>query len=510
MTDSLYAKIYGRFPANGSKPLLETGDGRVVTYAEVHEITGRWMCFLQDIGVNKGDRVAVQVEKSPEALFLYLACLRGGFVFLPMNTAYLDDEVDFLVGNAEPAVLVCRPKDEDSRKAIAARHGVPHVFTLDGNGQGSWEVAASADSNRAADAPIVACGPDDLAAMLYTSGTTGKPKGAMLTHRNLASNAEALAETWRFSEDDVLLHALPVFHAHGLFVACHCVLMTGASMIWLNKFDLEQVLANLPRATTFMGVPTFYTRLLGDARFDRALTAHMRLFTSGSAPLLAETHKAFSERTGHAILERYGMTETGMNTGNPYDGERRPGTVGFPFPGIDIRVVGEDGVTPLETGGVGGIQVRGPNVMKGYWRLPEKTAEEFTADGWFKTGDVGMLDDRGYLHIVGRAKDLIISGGYNVYPKEIEGVIDDIPGVDESAVVGVPHPDFGEVGVAVVKGDGQGHLDEDEILAHLKGHLANYKIPKRVFFSDELPRNTMGKVQKNLLRDQYRDLFSRP
>ncbi|KJS35381.1 MAG: malonyl-CoA synthase [Rhodospirillaceae bacterium BRH_c57] len=508
MTDSLYAKIYGHFPANGDKPLLETNDGRVITYTEVHEITGRWMSYLTDIGVKKGDRVAVQVEKSPESLLLYLACLRGGFVFLPMNTAYLDDEIDFLVGNAEPAVLICRPADEERRRAIAERHGVAHVFTMDASGQGSWEVAASTDSHRAAAAPIVACGPDDLAAMLYTSGTTGKPKGAMLTHRNLASNAKALAETWRFTENDVLLHALPVFHAHGLFVACHCVLMTGATMIWLPKFDLDAVMAALPRATVFMGVPTFYTRLLSDARFDRAATAHMRLFTSGSAPLLAETHRAFSERTGHAILERYGMTETGMNTGNPYDAERRPGTVGMPFPGIEIRVVGEDDVTALPTAGVGAIQVRGPNVMKGYWRLPEKTAEEFTADGWFKTGDVGMIDDRGYLHIVGRAKDLIISGGYNVYPKEIEGVIDDLPGVVESAVVGVPHPDFGEVGVAIVKSDGQGHLDEDQILAHLKAHMANYKVPKRVFFEEDLPRNTMGKVQKNLLRDRYKDLFS--
>lgn len=508
MTDSLYAKIYGHFPANGDKPLLETNDGRVITYTEVHEITGRWMSYLIDIGVKKGDRVAVQVEKSPESLLLYLACLRGGFVFLPMNTAYLDDEVDFLVGNAEPAVLVCRPADEARRRAIAEHHGVAHVFTMDASGQGSWEVAASADSHRAAAAPIVECGPDDLAAMLYTSGTTGKPKGAMLTHRNLASNAKALAETWRFTENDVLLHALPVFHAHGLFVACHCVLMTGATMIWLPKFDLDAVMAALPRATVFMGVPTFYTRLLSDARFDRDATRHMRLFTSGSAPLLAETHRAFSERTGHAILERYGMTETGMNTGNPYDAERRPGTVGMPFPGIDIRVVGEDDVTALPTTGVGAIQVRGPNVMKGYWRLPEKTAEEFTTDGWFKTGDVGMIDERGYLHIVGRAKDLIISGGYNVYPKEIEGVIDDLPGVIESAVVGVPHPDFGEVGVAVVKGDGQGHLDEDQILAHLKAHMANYKVPKRVFFAEDLPRNTMGKVQKNLLRDRYQGLFN--
>ncbi|MQX35553.1 malonate--CoA ligase [Roseospira navarrensis] len=503
MSESLYSLIESRFPADRAKVLLETGDGTVWRYADVEAGAARMARALADRGVRKGDRVAVQVDKSPEALVLYLACLRGGFVFLPMNTAYRPDEVDFLVGNAEPAAVVCRPTDEETVRGIAARHGDPLVLTLGTDGTGSLVEAADAAP---ADFPVVACAADDLAAMLYTSGTTGKPKGAMLTHRNLAANGLDLVESWRFTADDVLLHALPIFHAHGLFVACHCVLLAGASMIWLPGFDRAEVLRHLPRATAFMGVPTFYVRLLAGDDFDRAACASMRLFTAGSAPLLAETHEAFSARTGHAILERYGMTETGMLTGNPYDAERRPGSVGFPFPQVEVRVA-DDADTPLPTGEIGGIQVRGPNVMKGYWRLPGKTAEEFTADGWFRTGDVGRIDDRGYLFIVGRAKDLVISGGYNVYPKEVESVIDDLPGVVESAVIGVPHPDFGEGVVAVVVPEGAGAPDEAAVIAHCKDHLANYKTPKRVFFVPELPRNTMGKVQKAQLRDQHADLF---
>lgn len=505
MTSSLYAHMYRQFPADESKPLLIGANGQTLTYKQVHERAGRLANFLTGLGAAKGDRVAVQVEKSADALVLYLACLRAGLAFLPMNTAYTADEVDYLVGDAEPHVLVCRPADEERSRQIAERHGVPHVFTLGTDGTGSLIVESSAASP---DFGIVPCEPDDLAAMLYTSGTTGKPKGAMLSHRNLLSNGQALVETWRFTDSDVLLHALPIFHAHGLFVACHCVLLSGASMIWLPKFDVDTVLDQMPKATAFMGVPTFYTRLLANDRFTRDVAGHMRLFTSGSAPMLTETHEQFTARTGHSILERYGMTETGMNTGNPYDGERRPGSVGFPFPGVEARVVGADGVTPLPREEVGAIQVKGPNVMLGYWRMPEKTKEEFTADGWFKTGDQGKIDADGYLHIVGRAKDMIISGGYNVYPKEIEGVIDDLPGIGESAVVGIPHPDFGEVGVAVVTRSPDGSTTEESILDHLKGHLANYKVPKRVFFVDELPRNTMGKVQKNLLRDEHKGLFA--
>ncbi|KAA5605870.1 malonyl-CoA synthase [Roseospira marina] len=503
MSESLYALMESRIPGDRSRVLLETGDGGSYSYAQAETAAIRMARALADRGVAKGDRVAVQVDKSPEALFLYLACLRAGFVFLPMNTAYRPDEVDYLVGNAEPSVIVCRPADVAIMEGIAAKHDGPLVLTLDTDGTGTLAEAAE---EAPADFPMVECAADDLAAMLYTSGTTGKPKGAMLTHGNLAANGLDLVESWRFTADDVLLHALPIFHAHGLFVACHCVLLAGASMIWLPGFDRAEVLRHLPRATAFMGVPTFYVRLLAGEDFNREACAAMRLFTAGSAPLLAETHEAFSARTGHAILERYGMTETGMLTGNPYDGERRPGSVGFPFPQVEVRVADEQD-QPVVTDAIGDIQVRGPNVMKGYWRLPEKTAEDFTADGWFRTGDVGRIDERGYLFIVGRAKDLVITGGYNVYPKEVESVIDDLPGVVESAVIGVRHPDFGEGVLAVVVPAAEDAPDEAAIMAHCKEHLANYKTPKRVFFVEELPRNTMGKVQKAQLREQHADLF---
>ncbi|WP_404384925.1 malonyl-CoA synthase [Caenispirillum salinarum] len=500
---SLYRLIESRFPKDPNELLLETPEGDKWSYADAHASAGRYARFLTDMGVKRGDRVAVQVEKSPQALFLYLACLRAGFVFLPMNTAYREDEVDFLIGNAEPSAFVCRPDFEATAKTIAAKHGTANVFTLAGDGGGSFTDHAESAS---ADFETVDCAPDDLAAMLYTSGTTGKPKGAMLTHRNLGANGLALVESWRFTADDVLLHALPIFHAHGLFVACHCVLLSGARMIWLPGYDREKVMELLPRATVFMGVPTFYTRLLALPHFGKDQTRNIRLFVSGSAPLLAETHREFSQRTGHMILERYGMTETGMNTSNPYDGDRVPGSVGMALPGVEARVV-DDGNRPLPANEVGNIQVRGANVMKGYWKLPEKTAEEFTEDGWFKTGDQGKVDDRGYIHIVGRAKDMIISGGYNVYPKEIESLIDDIDGVVESAIVGVPHPDFGEVGVAVIVRREGSDLTEDAVLGRVKEKLANYKVPKAAYFVQELPRNTMGKVQKAALREAHKDLF---
>nr|WP_246220550.1 malonyl-CoA synthase [Parvibaculum indicum] len=452
--------------------------------------------------MKKGDRVAVQVEKSPEALLVYLACLRGGFAFMPMNTAYRMEEVDYLVGNAEPALVICDPAREDEIAEIAGRRAGAKVLTLDANGKGSLADALAAHGN--AQLPPVSCAPEDLAAILYTSGTTGKPKGAMLSHRNLAANGLALREAWRFTADEVLLHALPIFHAHGLFVACHCALLSGARMIWLGKFDRDRVLAELPRATVFMGVPTFYTRLLAGGGLDAGAVRNMRLFTSGSAPLLTETFEAFRERTGHAILERYGMTETGMNTSNPYDGERRAGTVGFALPGTEVRVT-DDRDNVLPQGETGGLQVRGANVFSGYWRMPEKSAEEFAEGRWFRTGDVARIDEDGYVHLVGRAKDLIISGGFNVYPKEIEEIVDDMAEVDESAVIGVPHADFGEAGVALVVLRAGKTLDEETLLARLKERLANYKVPKRAFFVAELPRNTMGKVQKNMLRDEYRD-----
>jgi malonyl-CoA/methylmalonyl-CoA synthetase len=504
MSPSLFSLIEVSLPDDRTRIVLEAPDRtrgpREWSAERLLTAAAQFASLFAELGVVKGDRVALQVEKSPEALAIYLACLRGGFVFLPMNTAYRLDEVDYLVGNAEPALVICDPAAEEGMREIAARHATPHVLTLDMEAQGSLTEASRRVRNIVPPAQLAA---HDLAAILYTSGTTGKPKGAMLSQGNLASNGLALRDAWRFTESDVLLHALPIFHAHGLFVACHCALLAGARMIWLGKFDRDLVLKHLPRATTFMGVPTFYTRLLAGDDFNAALVKHMRLFTSGSAPLLAETFEEFRARTGHAILERYGMTETGMNTSNPYDGERRAGTVGFPLPGTEVRVMSDDGRL-LGAGEVGGLQVRGPNVFSGYWRMPEKSAEEFAEGGWFKTGDIAMIDADGYVHLVGRAKDLIISGGFNVYPKEIEELIDDMPEVLESAIVGVPHADFGEAGVAVVVLRPGRTLDEAELISRVKAKLANYKVPKRAFFVESLPRNTMGKVQKNLLRDEYR------
>jgi malonyl-CoA/methylmalonyl-CoA synthetase len=454
-----------------------------------------------------GSRVAVQVEKSVEAMMLYLATLRAGYVFLPLNTAYQSAEIEYFIGNAEPAVVVCSGKNFGWVSKIAFKAGTRHVFTLDDDRTGSLLERAAHHSD---EHEMAAVGEDDLAAILYTSGTTGRSKGAMLTHGNLLSNARVLKDYWGWREGDVLIHALPIFHVHGLFVALHGALLNGSKMIWLGKFDPRLVIRKMAEATVFMGVPTLYVRMLAESSLDRASTRHMRLFISGSAPLLIETFTEWQKRTGHTILERYGMSETIMLTSNPYraaDGERRGGTVGFPLPGVGVRVRGEDG-RELADGAIGDIQVKGPNVFKGYWRMPEKTAEEFTADGWFKTGDVGKIDELGYVSIVGRSKDLIISGGYNVYPAEIEGYINEMPGVAESALVGVPHPDFGEVGVAVVTPKPGANLDGEQIVALLKSQLANFKIPKRCFVVDELPRNTMGKVQKNLLREQHKQLFT--
>ncbi|MEQ8281429.1 MAG: malonyl-CoA synthase [Parvibaculum sp.] len=504
MSLSLYTLIEASFPDDRTRLALEA-PGRARgprdwSFDRLSAYAARYAALFTQLGLKPGDRVALQVEKSPEALVIYLACLRGGFVFLPMNTAYRIEEVDYLVGDAAPALIVCDPAVEAAIGDIASRRGVPHVLTLDADATGSFidAVATVADPVRPA-----TCGADDLAVILYTSGTTGKPKGAMLSHGNLAANGMALRDAWRFTDADVLLHALPIFHAHGLFVACHCALLSGAKMIWRQKFDRADVIALLPRATAFMGVPTFYTRLLAGDDFNAPLVGHMRLFTSGSAPLLTETFEEFRVRTGHAILERYGMTETGMNTSNPYDGERRAGTVGFPLPDVELRVTDEEGM-PRATGEIGGLEVRGPNVFAGYWRMPEKSAAEFADGGWFRTGDIAMIDADGYVHLVGRAKDLIISGGFNVYPKEIEELIDDMPEVLESAIVGVPHPDFGEAGVAVVVLREGATLDEATLVARLKEKIANYKVPKRAFFVERLPRNTMGKVQKNLLRVDYK------
>ena len=505
MSDNLFDLIRSRFPNDLSRPFIETPEGRSISYGELEAATGRMARLLAARGVAKGDRVAAIVEKSPEAVFLYLATLRAGAVYLPLNTAYTEAEVGYFLGDAEPKVTVCRPEAEAALAPLAAEAG-SQLLTLGQAGEGSL---VEASRELPADfEPVPATG-DDLAALLYTSGTTGRAKGAMMSHGNLASNAIALHRIWGFEAGDVLLHALPIFHTHGLFVAINCVLLNGTEMLFLPKFDAEQVIALLPRATVMMGVPTFYTRLLARPDFDAGACRNMRLFVSGSAPLLEETFEAFRERTGHTILERYGMTETGMNTSNPLSGERRAGTVGFPLPDVEVRVAGEDGAV-LGPGETGVLELRGPNVFQGYWRQPEKTAEEFRPDGFFVTGDISRIDGDGYVHIVGRAKDLIISGGFNVYPKEVELVVDAVEGVVESAVIGLAHPDFGEAVAAVVTRASDGTPDEAAVIQAAKAELANYKVPKKVFFVEELPRNAMGKVQKAQLRETYKDIFAAP
>lgn len=506
---NLYHLFESRFPADPQARFLTIKDGPRdgvwYTYADVASISARFAHAMVQLGVKRGDRVAVQVEKSPENLFLYLAALRLGAVYLPLNTAYQKGEIRYFLEDAGPALFVCRPEDEDGMRTLAAECKVPQVATLGIQGDGSL-------ADRAIDLPhhfdTVSMVGDDLAAILYTSGTTGRSKGAMTSHDNLASNALTLHQLWGFVPGDVLLHALPIFHVHGLFVATNTTLLNGGSMLFLSKFDADRVVELLPQASVLMGVPTFYTRLLTHPGFTRDLVAHMRLFISGSAPLLADTHKEFSALTGHAILERYGMTEAGMITSNPLVGDRVPGTVGFPLPGVSLRIADEKGEL-LGVDQIGQIEIKGPNLFKGYWNKPEKTAEDMRPDGFFITGDVGKIDARGYVHIVGRAKDLVICGGFNVYPKEVETVLDALDGVVESAVIGLPHPDFGEAVAAVIqKKPGRDDVTEASIIAHMKGELANFKVPKRVWFVDELPRNQMGKVQKAALREQHKTAFT--
>jgi malonyl-CoA/methylmalonyl-CoA synthetase len=491
--------------ASPAKTLIELPDGKTVSYGEVFALAEKISSHLLVRGVVPGDRVAVQVEKSWQNLALYLGVVRAGGVYLPLNTAYPLAELEYFLGDAEPRAVVCRPENKSGVGALADKLKIKAVETLGTGGDGSL----LANAAKAAPAGPAARAAGDLAAILYTSGTTGRSKGAMLSHENLLSNARTLKDYWRFSDKDVLLHALPIYHTHGLFVAMNVILLSGASMIFLSKFDADEMVRLMPKASTMMGVPTFYVRLADHPKVTRDSTKHMRLFVSGSAPLLAETHRAFSERTGHAILERYGMTETNMNTSNPYDGDRVPGTVGFPLPGVSVRVADAESGKVLAPGEIGVLEVKGPNVFSGYWRMPEKTAAEFRADGFFITGDVGKVDDRGYVHIVGRAKDLVISGGFNVYPKEVESEIDAISGVVESAVIGVAHPDLGEGVTAVVVRAKGAELSEAEILSALEGRLARFKQPKRVFFVEDLPRNAMGKVQKNVLRDTYAKTYSR-
>ena len=518
---NLFATLREAFPRHtgtddiSSDVAIETDTGLLYSWRDLDRATAMVANLLESLDLPAGSRIAVQVEKSVEAAILYLATLRAGLVFLPLNTAYQSAEIEYFIGNAEPAVVVCTPANFGWVSKIAFKAGTANVFTLGDDRTGSLLQRAASHSD------IHSCSrnlPDDLAAILYTSGTTGRSKGAMLTHGNMLSNAQVLKDYWGWRNPgksqaqggDVLIHALPIFHVHGLFVALHGALLNGSKMIWLGKFDPKFVIQKMPKATVFMGVPTLYVRLLAEPGLNKEVARNMRLFVAGSAPLLLETFKAWQERTGHTILERYGMSETAMLTSNPYgsdaryanQSERRGGTVGFPLPGVTLRVQSDDGKS-LPVNEIGGIQVKGPNVFKAYWRMPEKTAEEFTADGFFKTGDVGKIDERGYVTIVGRSKDLIISGGYNVYPAEVEGYINDLPGVQESALVGVPHPDFGEVGVAVVVAKPGVLLNAEQIIASLKAQLANFKIPKRCVVVSELPRNTMGKVQKNLLRAQY-------
>jgi len=495
---NLYAAYRSRFPGL-DQLLLTTGEGVEYTFGDAERESARIGSLLAGLGLEPGARVSVQVEKSPQALWLFLGTLRAGLVFHPLNTAYTDDELRYFLEDAGSAVLVCDSRREQSLRALCKTTGTPHLYTLDASGAGSLVDAAQ---TCAADFATRETAPSDTAALVYSSGTTGKPKGIMLSHRNLVENVSTLVDHWGFSQSDCLLHALPIFHVHGLFVAIGCVLMSGSRMRWLPGFDVASVMAALPHCTVMMGVPTYYTRLLSEPAFGPAVCQHMRLFISGSAPLLADTFAEFAARTGHTILERYGMTETGMNTSNPLEGERRAGTVGPPLPGVKVRVCdAEDRALPQ--GEVGELQVSGANVFAGYWRLPEKTAADFTPDGFFRTGDQARIDADGYVAIVGRSKDMVISGGLNVYPKEIELLIDALPGVRESAVIGLPDADFGEIVAAVVVPEADSGLDGEAVRAAVRARAAGFKVPKKVFFVDELPRNTMGKVQKQALRDTF-------
>ena len=504
MNANLFSRLFDGLD-DPARLAIETPDGLRISYGELIARAGRMANVLVDRGVKPGDRVAAQTEKSVPGLVLYLATIRAGAVYLPLNTAYTLNELDYFIRDAEPSLVVCDPAKAEGIGTVAAAVGAK-VETLGADGRGTLtEAAAQAGSAFA----TVVRGDSDLAAILYTSGTTGRSKGAMLTHDNLASNSLTLVDFWRFSDQDVLIHALPIYHTHGLFVASNVVLFARASMIFLPKFDPEAVIPLMARATVLMGVPTFYTRLLHSPALTVEATRSMRLFISGSAPLLADTHREWAARTGHAVLERYGMTETNMNTSNPYAGDRVPGAVGHPLPGVAVRVTDPETGRELPRETIGMIEVKGPNVFKGYWRMPEKTRAEFRADGFFITGDLAKIDDKGYVHILGRGKDLVISGGFNVYPKEIESEIDAMPGVIESAVIGVPHADFGEGVTAVLVCDNGADIDEAMVLKALDGRLAKFKLPKRVIVVDELPRNAMGKVQKNILRDTYADLYTR-
>lgn len=504
MSANLYSAFQSRFPADLLTPFIQLRDGTAVSYADLQVISGKVAALLADLGVLPGDRVAAQVEKSAEALLLYLACLRAGVVYLPLNTAYTGDELDYFLKDAAPTVFVCDPAHSSTLHARAQKNGVTHCLTLDAKGAGTlMERAGALDW----DFKTVERDTQDIAALLYSSGTTGKPKGVMLSHGALHANAAALHKAWAFTSEDVLLHALPVFHTHGLFVATNTVLMNGTSMIFHSHFDTSAVIQDIPKATIFMGVPTYYTRLLRDLEFNADSCRSIRLFISGSAPLLDETFKAFSDRTGHTIVERYGMTEAGIITSAHPDKPGAAGTVGFPLEGVEVRIR-DDEDKPLADGETGSVQIQGRSLFSGYWQKPEKTADDMTADGFFRTGDVGRLEADGQLTLVGRAKDMFISGGFNVYPKEIEQILDAMSGIEECAIVGLHHPDFGEAGLALIVTEPGAELDLTQLRMDLKAKLANYKVPKLILTVESFPRNAMGKVQKNVLRESFLETWT--
>ncbi len=500
---NLYALFEDRFPVDLTQNFIATKDNKTYSYQDLLSSTSQIAKILSSYKLSKGDRVIFQVKKSPEAIFLYLACLKLGLISVPLNTSYTASELSYFLDDIEPGLVVCDPASPIIKENLLHTRKNISLLTLDKHGKGSLFKSSDNISHPVQATDVVG---DDVACILYTSGTTGKPKGAMITHENLSSNALTVHQSWGFNNDDVLLHALPIFHVHGLFVALNCVLLSGTPMIFLPEFNVDDIIKFLPRVTVLMGVPTFYSRLLLHSELNDTSLKNIRLFISGSAPLLKEMSDDFYAKTGHRILERYGMTETVMIASNPLNEERIPGTVGQALPNIAVRITTDDDMT-LEAGETGNIQVSGPNVFKGYWRNPEKYQEEFTKDGFFKTGDVGFLDNKGYLTIVGRSKDLIISGGYNVYPKEIESIMNALDGIHESAVIGVPHPDFGEGVIAVVVKENNKKIDESNLKILLKQELATYKVPKRIFDISELPLNVMGKVQKNTLRERYNSVF---
>ena len=494
---NLYLTYREGFPQDLKSPFLEYSNGSSIAYEELEEQSSQYANGFSDLGLQPGDRVSVQVDKSPEVIFIYLACLRSNLIFHPLNTAYKESELSFFLDDAKPSIFICQKEINDNISSLGLKKDPRYVFTL------LPEEGESIQSiKRKGDHEIVDCSEEHIAALLYSSGTTGKPKGIMLTHGNIGSNALALKEAWNFTQEDCLLHALPIYHVHGLFVALGCVFLSGSRVLWMSAFDADEVQKILPKCSVMMGVPTYYTRLLSSPRLNQDTTANIRVFISGSAPLLEDTFNEFHSKTGHYILERYGMTETNIICSNPIEGKRKPGTVGLPLERQNLRIV-DDSLNNLDKDEIGNIQVKGPNVFNGYWNLPEKTKEDFSSDNYFNTGDKGFIDQDGYLTIVGRSKDMIISGGLNVYPKEIESLIDNLEGVGESAVIGLKDDDLGEKVVAVVVRKDKSDITEEELITTLKKGIAGFKVPKQVIFVEELPRNAMGKVQKNVLRDNY-------